>query len=339
MSIGTRFHRRAVRDTTMTSKQGVITVAAFLGSFGLPLICSAQGETDSAKAVRHSKEAADLAKAAQNPVANMVSLPAQYNYHTGGGLGTTSAMILNLQPVLPLEINKEWLLISRTIVPFTSFPVPLPVQNTPLQNTLLQDTLRSSGIADIQEQAYFTPAKPAKITWAIGPIFSFPTATNNLLRTGQWGLGPTAVLLGMPGPWVIGTLVNNIWRVGGDIHGTTLNTFTLQPFINLNLPNAWAISTAPLMTSNWSAPHGQRWTVPLGGGFSKVAHVADQPLNFELQYYHNVNHPRIAASNSLRLEAAALWPTAAAKAEKKKEEQKAEEKAHEAGGKLPEKKG
>lgn len=285
-------------------------------------VCRGQGETDSAKAVRHESEAADLAKAAQNPVANMVSLPLQYNYYTGGGLGSTSAMILNVQPVLPLEISKKWLLVSRTIVPFTSVPLPLSLPQT----TLLPDTGRSTGIADIQEQAYLTPTKPGKLTWGLGPVFSFPTATNNVVRTGQWGLGPTAVALVMPGPWVIGTLVNNIWRVGGDNHGTSLNTFTVQPFINLNFPHAWAFSTAPLITSNWSATHDQRWTVPLGGGVSKIAHIGDQPMNFELQYYHNVTRPHLAGSNSVRLEAAALWPTAAAKAEKEKEAKEAKDK-------------
>ena len=57
----------------------------------------------------------------------------------------------------------------------------------------------------------------------------------------------------MPGHWVIGMLANNIWRIGGEAHGDVLNTFTVQPFINYNLPHAWAISTAPLITSNWSA--------------------------------------------------------------------------------------
>jgi len=288
----------------------VATSSACLLVGAASAIRAQQTETDSAKAARHSKEAGDLAKAAQNPVANMVSLPLQYNYYTGGGLGSTSAMVLNVQPVLPLEIGQKWLVVSRTIVPFTNVPLPRP---------LLADTGRSSGIADIQEQAYFTAAKPGKVTWAVGPIFSFPTATNNVLRTGQWGLGPTAVALVMPGHWVIGTLVNNIWRIGGDVHGTTLNTFTVQPFINYNLPHAWAISTAPLMTSNWSAEEGQRWTVPIGAGFSKIAHIGDQPFNFLIQYYRNVEHPRIAGGSSLRLEAAALWPTPAAKAAKEKE--------------------
>jgi hypothetical protein len=278
--------------------------------------CRAQGETDSAKAVRHTKEEGDLAKAAQNPVANMVSLPLQYNFSTGGGLRTNSAMVLNVQPVLPLPIDDRVLIVSRTIVPFTNVP--------------LGSIARATGVADIEEQAYFTAAKPGKVTWAVGPVLSFPTATNSVLRTGQWGLGPTAVVLGMPGPWVIGTLVNNVWRIGGEIHGTPLNTFTAQPFINLNLPRAWAISTAPLITSNWSAQPSQRWTVPLGLGFSKITHVGEQPMNFLIQYYHNVSHPTLAGNNAMRFEASALWPTAAAKAAKEREEK--EKKASSAPG-------
>src|SRR5262245_61568618 len=130
-------------------------------------------------------------------------------------------MVLNVQPVVPLPIGKNWLIVSRTIVPFTSIP--------------LTQFTKSTGIGDIQEQAYFTSAHPGNFTWALGPVFSFPTATNPVIETGQWGLGPTAVGLVMPGPWVIGTLINNVWRIGGAAHGHVLNTFTLQPFINYNL--------------------------------------------------------------------------------------------------------
>jgi hypothetical protein len=274
-------------------------------------------ESDSARDVRHEKEATSLAKQSQNPVANMVSLPLQYNYYANGGLGTASEMVLNVQPVLPLPIGRNWLLVSRTIVPFVSIPLP----EVGLANGISQLARpQFGGIADIQEQAYFTSSKPGKWTWAVGPVLSFPTATNRLARTGQWGLGPTAVALTMPGPWVIGTLINNVWRIGGTSNGHELDTFTLQPFVNYNLAHAWAISTAPLITSDWSAREGNRWTVPIGAGVSKIAHVGDQPLNFILQYYHNVEHPELGGSNQLRMEVAALWPTAAAKAAEKKAE-------------------
>jgi hypothetical protein len=262
--------------------------------------------------VRHGREEGNLAKAAQNPVANMVSLPLQWNYSMAGGLDSSTALVLNVQPVLPLPIGERWLLVSRTVVPFVSLPLPNGAQ--------------SGGIGDIQEQAYFTKAKPGKVTWAFGPVFSFPTATNVVARTGQWGLGPGAVILVMPGPWVIGALANNIWRIGGAARGEVLNTFTVQPFINFNLPHAWSITTAPLITSNWSAVRGERWTVPVGVGVGKITHVAEQPLNLALQYYHDVEHPRIAGSEELRLVVAALWPTAAAVAAKEKEAAEVESK-------------
>ncbi|MFL5612647.1 MAG: neuromedin U [Gemmatimonadaceae bacterium] len=274
-------------------------------------LCRGQQETDSAREVRHSAPEAKLAKAAQNPVANMVSLPLQYNFTTAGGLDSSTALVLNVQPVLPLPIGERWLIVSRTVVPFLSLPLPNGQQ--------------AGGIGDIQEQAYLTKAKPGKLTWALGPVFSFPTATNESARSGQWGLGPGAVVLVTPGPWVIGVLANNIWRIGGAAHGDVLNTFTVQPFINFNLPHAWAISTSPLITSNWSASRDDRWTVPIGLGVSKVAHIVEQPLNLGLQYYHDVSHPHRAGSEELRLFVAALWPTAAAEEARKKKEPTAAE--------------
>jgi hypothetical protein len=243
---------------------------------------------------------AELAKTSQNPVANLISLPLQYNFYTAGGLGQNTELVLNVQPVLPLAIGENWFLLSRTIVPFVSVPVVTD--------------LREKGIADIQEQAYFTAKKPGKITWGLGPIFSFPVATNVLTRTGQWGLGPTAVALVTPDRWVIGVLANNVWRIGGAAHGEILNVFTTQPFINFNLAHAWTITTSPVITANWSAPSGEKWTVPVGIGVSRVTHIGSQAMSFSLQYYHNVNHPSAAGSEQVRLQASFLWPVAGPKA-------------------------
>ena len=69
-----------------------------------------------------AQSAEELAKAAQNPIANMISVPLQNN--TNGGIGSNDATqnILNVQPVYPVDINDEWLLITRTIVPIVSSP-------------------------------------------------------------------------------------------------------------------------------------------------------------------------------------------------------------------------
>src|SRR5262249_46399447 len=59
----------------------------------------------------------ELAKATQNPIAALASVPFQFNFTTGGDLGDRTQLVLNFQPVLPLKVNERWNLILRTIVP------------------------------------------------------------------------------------------------------------------------------------------------------------------------------------------------------------------------------
>jgi hypothetical protein len=65
---------------------------------------------------------------------------------------------------------------------------------------------------------------------------------------------------------VVGVLANNLWRISGVNNGPDINLFTLQPFINFNIPPGWSITTAPIITADWSAPEGQKWTLPVGIG-------------------------------------------------------------------------
>lgn len=259
-------------------------------ALGLPVAVVAQEED---KAALQAKAEA-LAKATQNPVANMSSFPLQFNWTTGGGLGEETQSITNLQPVLPLPIDDDWNLISRTVVPFVSLPAG--------------GSDRLTGIGDIQQQLYLTPAKPEGIIWGIGPILSFPTATNAAVETGQYGLGPTFVALKMDKKWVYGFLVNNIWRIAGSDETTAINSFFLQPFINYNLKRGWALTTAPAITANWNAASGQEWTVPIGIGVSKVTMIGKQPVSVVLQWYANVERPDNAGSSTVRMQFNMLFP-------------------------------
>jgi hypothetical protein len=56
------------------------------------------------------------------------------------------------------------------------------------------------------------------ITWGAGPIFLYPTASNDLLGARQWGAGPTGVVLKQSGPWLYGILANHLWTIGGVPH-------------------------------------------------------------------------------------------------------------------------
>ena len=72
-------------------------------------------------------ELQSLAKAAQNPIASMISLPFQNNANLNIGPNEQTQNILNIQPVWPFQINDDWNLITRTIVPVVSSPDALTV--------------------------------------------------------------------------------------------------------------------------------------------------------------------------------------------------------------------
>ena len=65
-----------------------------------------------------------LAKASQNPIANLISLPIQNNTNFGvGPLDKRTQNVLNIQPVIPVPLTKDLMLITRTIVPLISQPL------------------------------------------------------------------------------------------------------------------------------------------------------------------------------------------------------------------------
>jgi hypothetical protein len=268
-------------------------VATILG-LAVPAALLAQDAAKPETPAEIQAKAEALAKQTQNPVADLVTVPVQFNWYTGGGLGDETMQVINVQPVLPLSLDDEWNLVSRTVVPIVNAPLAFGE--------------RSTGIGDIQEQMYLTKTKPGKVIWGFGPILSFPTATNDVLTTGQFALGVDFVILTMPGKWVIGAIANNMWRIAGGDNTAAINAFFVQPFVNFNLKKGWAISTSPSITANWNAPSGQEWTVPIGLGVSKVDRIGKQPVNLSLQYYHNVVRPDNAGADVVRMVVALLYP-------------------------------
>ena len=49
-----------------------------------------------------------LRKAAQNPIASLISVPVQNNNNFGVGPDGRVQDILNIQPVIPLRVSKHW---------------------------------------------------------------------------------------------------------------------------------------------------------------------------------------------------------------------------------------
>jgi hypothetical protein len=242
--------------------------------------------------------ATELAKLAQNPVANLISVPFQNNTNFNVGPQNGTQNILNIQPVIPVHLNKDWNLITRTIVPVISQPAFTPTQD------------RENGLGDIQFTGFLSPANAEGTIWGVGPIVQLPTNSNDRLGNDRWGLGASAVILRLEkgSPWVYGFLVNNVWSVGSSGSDPSYSNFLLQPFLNYNFPGGFYLTSAPIITADWKADSSQRWTVPLGGGIGKIFHFGRLPVNTQLSAYGNVVKPDNGADWQLRFQVQFMFP-------------------------------
>jgi len=244
-------------------------------------------------------DATALAKAAQNPIANMISVPFQYNINLDTGPLEETQHILNIQPVYPIRVNAEWNVITRTIVPVISQPAFDASQD------------RTSGLGDIQFSAFLSPnAATGGWIWGASMIVQLDTATDDRLGQGVWGLGPTAVALKFDGPLVYGALINNVWSVSEDAGRPGVNQMLLQPFVNYNFPQAPGryLSFSPIITADWKADSGQRWTVPLGLAIGQILKPGGQPVNLQAGAYYNVERPDAGPRWQIRLVVSLMFP-------------------------------
>ena len=242
------------------------------------------------------QSATDLAKKTQNPVADLISVPFQYNtFFETGPKGKTQNVLL-IQPVIPLSLNEDWNFIARPIIPLLEQPPLTGAQN------------RNYGLGNIQFQGFLSPKKPKDWIWGFGPYLEFPTNSGPDGRFGSdnWSAGPAFVALKMDGPWVYGGLLSQLWSYHGNDPEVNITAF--QPFINYNLDDGWYLSTSPVITKNWSAESNQQWTIPIGGGIGRVFKIGKQPVNVSVRAYHNLESPATGADWQLQFQIQFLFP-------------------------------
>ncbi len=265
-----------------------------------------QSKVDAQKANTNEKDAGSsdaatesLQKATQNPVASLISVPIQNNNNFGVNPGYRTQDVLNIQPVIPIGISKDWNLIVRWITPVVWQPIPNE-PGTPETGVY--------GLGDMTPSFFLSPKKPGKLIWGVGPVFQLPTATSNYLGQGKLGVGPTVVALLQPGHWTLGVLANNVWSVAGTGSRPDVNQFLLQYFINYNLKKGWFLTWQPTLTANWEASGGSQWVVPFGGGVGRIMKLGFQPVSLTAQFYGSAVHPEGTPSWSMRLQIAFLFP-------------------------------
>jgi hypothetical protein len=276
--------------------------AVLLSGMLLAAVAGAQtaGEKpEEQKPAAAADEAQELSKKLSNPVSDLASIPFQFNWQNEYGPNEDLQFLLNIQPVVPFLIGKDWNLIARFIAPYLAQPV------------LFEGDVPVSGLSDIVFSMFFSPRGSTGFTWGVGPVFGLPTTTDPRLGTGKWMIGPTAVALYQAHGWTYGALVNQLFSFAntGNVERAYVSQMFLQPFVAYTNKHAVTFTLNTESTLNWEAESGQKWTVPINFQVTKLVGRFMFPVSVGAGAGYYAEHPDIGPKWKLRLIFVVLLPS------------------------------
>jgi hypothetical protein len=281
---------------------GYALAAAFLaslnGAFAAehPKVNANGTETEEAtETAPGGDDAAELAKQLQNPVASLISVPFQNNFDFNLGPNDDGfRYTLNFQPVIPFSLNQDYNLIIRTIVPIIS------------QDDVIPGTSQG-GLGDIVQSFFFSPKKPVGgLILGFGPVFLYPSATDSLLGSEQWGAGPTGLVLKQTGGWTYGLLFNHIWSYTGESGRNYVDSTFLQPFVSYTTKTHTTFGVNTESTYDW---HNSQWTVPINLSVSQLLKLGKMPVSLGLGLKYYAESPEGGPDWGVRFIVTPLFPT------------------------------
>ncbi len=259
-------------------------IIAFALTMACPFVAMAQAQEE------------DPAMKAQNPLANIISMPLQWNTDFGIGPDDRTASTLNIQPIYPMGLS-SWTLINRVIIPL---PKMVP--------DVGQSSGSTTGLGDITLMNWFSPPAKGTFMWGVGPVTIWPSATDDALGSDKFSIGPSTVFVLSNPKFVVASIINAYWSVGGNSEAADVGIFYWQPIFSYFLPNKWYLNTAPVIVANLEAESGQKWTVPIGAGVGKMFTVGKLPLDLSAQAYSYVEKPDGGPGWMFRLQLKFIFP-------------------------------
>jgi hypothetical protein len=253
------------------------------------------GQESGASGDDQKAKAAEMAKTLANPIGALISVPLQNNFDFGAGPnGEGFQYKLNLQPIVPITLNEDWLLISRTILPIV------------YQENVV-GTSSQAGLSDTLQSFFLSPVKPTGggWIWGAGPALLFPTATDDLLGSEKWGAGPTAVVLKQQGSWTYGALANHIWSFAGENGRTDVSATYLQPFVSFVTKQATTFTLNTESTYDWEA---EQWVAPMNLMVQQLVRIGKQPVALTVGGRYYADKPNDGPNWGLRFAVICLFP-------------------------------
>ena len=204
------------------------------------------------------------------------------------GAANGNAIIGRFMPIKTIKITERWKLVNIAMVQIAHAPGgrpggpgnPEPVPGP-----------KVFGLGDLTDAVVLSPNNSRSFQWGVGLAVGVPTATDPVLGSGKWQLGPAFRLSWVTDLWRVGVLAADRWSVAGDPDRAETHQLLARGLIRRRLGERWFFISAPIITANWNAPSGQRWLVPLGGGVGRSFDFRPTRMNLSFEVFANVIKP------------------------------------------------
>ncbi|WP_211295022.1 transporter [Novosphingobium guangzhouense] len=272
-----------------------VTVAASWATLTTPLHAQ-EAETVAPVAPPAAETSSQgLADQLANPVANLISVPFQFNYDCCYGPADGDKLTVNIQPVIPISVGSDWNLITRTILPVVT------------QGETVRGVGGASGLGDTVQSFFLSPKNASNgFVWGVGPVILWPTGAD-AFSAKKFGAGPTAVMLKQGGGMTFGLLANHIWSFAdaGNAHRPDVSATFIQPFVTKTLPDSTAFGLNVETSYDWKS---ESWVVPVNATVSHVFAFGKQPVSLGVGARYYAERPEGGPSWGARFVMTLLFP-------------------------------
>ncbi|MGI9342962.1 MAG: hypothetical protein ACR2QV_08925 [Gammaproteobacteria bacterium] len=263
---------------------------------------------------------AQMSALMDNPLGNVAMWFNQYDqYFLENDANGKSALQGNYMGILqfPKGLGKNWNLINRIVYNVSSVPLDQdkidaagldaptctpppgggpPVCTEPPGAPIDLFSGRTTGLGDTYYVGLFSPKTPTemlngKFVWGAGFDVMIPTATEDVLGTGKWAAGPSALGVYLGPKWKLGALAQHYVDFAGSDNKGDVNLTNLQYFYMYGLNPTTSIGAAPNIIVNWEESGTSRFTIPIGLGINKTVQFGKIPVRFGFEVYYSVWRP------------------------------------------------
>ena len=303
---------------SLDSKQATDGLCDYMSNYSFAQATAAKAEAEEASTSEKPQakrmtieDLQELSRKMDNPLSDLWIIFNQNDTAVFRGTPARGAEIVNvltIQPIMPVNLTKNWNLVNRPIIPIISAPefdfpgrpglgtnpgqIPSQPRFDPFENIRLSSS-REVALGDINFWTMLSPVKPWKgIVWGIGPTFSFPTATINQFGSEKFSIGPSNIIMSFPGKWNLGVFHQHLFSIGGDDDRESVKMSQVQPILYYNLSKLWTVGMAPMWTANWKASSDDVFTIPIGLEVQKTTILGGKlPVRVGVGVHYSVLKP------------------------------------------------